>query len=217
MGGSGGRGYFAGRTPEEIRADLRKEEQRTLDQAFDAEMAEAIGNLLAEANVRDTDTTAKALGDIKAALERDIEGSVDPRFGGSVRKHTFVNGISDVDTLLMLRDPALKDKSPQRVLDYFEKRIKKALPDWEISRGKLAITVTKEGHEIQMLPAIRMKDMTQIPAARGDRWSDIDPETFIQKLTSTNAQYGGKIVPVVKLAKVTKPHGSFCPLECAKP
>lgn len=202
MGGSGGGGYFVDRTPEQIKSDLRKEEERTLDQAFDTETAEAIGQLLAQANVRDADATSKALDDIKGVLEREIEGSVDPRFGGSVRKHTFVDGISDVDTLLILRDPTLKTKSPQRVLDYFERKIRKELPEWEVSRGKLAITLRKEGVELQILPAIRASGETRIPAARGDRWSEINPEAFFRKLTDTNSRYGGKVVPVIKLAKI---------------
>jgi hypothetical protein len=202
MGGSGGGGYFVDRTPEQIKSDLRKEEERTLDQAFDSETAEAIGQLLTQANVRDADATSKALDEIKDVLESDIEGSVDPRFGGSVRKHTFVDGISDVDTLLVLRDPTLKTKSPQKVLDYFERKIRKELPEWDVSRGKLAITLQKEGLELQVLPAIRADDVTRIPAARGNRWSEINPEAFFKKLTETNSRYGGKVVPVIKLAKI---------------
>src|SRR5271165_7151085 len=117
MGGSGGDRYFIDRTPDEVKSDLRKEEERTQDQAFDTETAEALGNLLAEANTRDTGAISEALHEIKRVLEHDIEGSVDPRFGGSVRKHTFVDGLSDVDTLLILRDLSLKSRTPQDVLD----------------------------------------------------------------------------------------------------
>jgi hypothetical protein len=202
MGGSGGGGYFTDRTPEEVKSELRKEEERTVDLAFDTETAEAIGQLLAQANVRDPDATSKALNEIKRVLERDIEGSLDPQFGGSVRKHTFVDGISDVDTLLILRDPDLKTKSPQRVLDHFERKLRKELSDWEVSRGKLAITLRREGLEIQVLPAIRSDGATRVPAARGDRWSEINPEAFFRKLTDTNSRYGGKVVPVIKLAKL---------------
>lgn len=201
MGGSGGGGYFVNRTPDEIKSELRKEEERTLDQAFDTQMAETIGELLAEAK-RDVDVTSKALDDIKVALEGDIEGSLDPKFGGSVRKHTFVEGISDVDTLLILRDPTLKSRTPQQVLDFFERKIREELPDWEISRGKIAITLRKHGLEIQVLPAIRTDAKTRIPAARGDRWSEINPETFSRKLTETNSRYGNKVVPIVRLAKI---------------
>jgi hypothetical protein len=201
MGGSGGGGYFVNRTPEEVKLEIRKEEERTLDQAFDTEMAETIGELLAEAR-RDVDATAGALEDIKNALEGDIEGSLDPKFGGSVRKHTFVEGISDVDTLLILRDPTLKGRTPQDVLDLFERKIRKELPGWEVSRGKLAITLRKEGLEIQVLPAIRADGKTRIPAARGDRWSEINPEAFYRKLTETNSRYGNKVIPIVRLAKI---------------
>jgi hypothetical protein len=202
MGGSGGGGYFRDRSPDEVKSELRKEEERTVDQEFDTEIAEVIGQLLADANTRDVDKTADAIQEIKRVLENDIEGSVDPRFGGSVRKHTFVDGISDVDTLLILRDPSLKTKTPQKVLDYFEKILRKELPDWEVSRGHLAVTLRKQGLEIQILPAIKTEGGTHIPAARGDRWSEINPEAFFRKLADVNSQYGGKVVPVVKLAKI---------------
>jgi hypothetical protein len=206
MGGSGGGGYFIDRTPEEVKSELRREEKHTVDQEFDTEVAEAIGQLLSQANVRDADATSKALDEIKGVLERDIEGSVDPRFGGSVRKHTFVDGISDVDTLLILRDPSLKTKSPEKVLDHFEQKLRKELAGWELSRGKLAITLRKEGLEIQVLPAIRDDSKTRIPAARGDRWSEINPEAFFRKLSDTNSRFGGKVVPVIKLAKIINDH-----------
>ncbi len=127
---------------------------------------------------------------------------MDPRFGGSVRKHTFVDGLSDVDTLLILRDPSLKSRTPQDVLDHFELKLRKELPGWEVARGKLAITLRKEGLEIQVLPAIRDDGVTRIPAAREDRWSQINPEAFFRKLADTNSRFGGKIVPVIKLAKI---------------
>ena len=202
MGGSGGGGYFIDRTPDEVKSELRKEEEHTQDQAFDTETAEALGNLLAEANTRDTGAISKALDEVKRVLERDIEGSVDPRFGGSVRKNTFVDGLSDVDTLLILRDPSLRTKTPQNILDNFERKLRSELPGWEVSRGKLAITLRKEGLEIQVLPAIRDDGTTRIPAAGGDRWSQINPEAFFRKLTETNSRFGGKIVPVIKLAKI---------------
>ena len=32
--------------------------------------------------------------------------------------------------------------------------------------------------------------------------SEINPEAFFKKLTETNSRYGGKVVPVIKLAKI---------------
>ena len=202
MGGSGGRGFFRGRKPEEIKLDLRKEEERTLDQAFDAQVAEHLGKFLSEANQRDTKAIRDALDEIKNALGADIEGTVDPILGGSIRKRTYVDGISDIDTLVILRDPKLKSLSPQQVLGYFEQKAREELSGWEISRGDLAITLRKEGLEIQVLPAVHEDGKTHIPSARGDRWSDIDPQAFFRKLTDTNNKLGGKVVPVIKLAKI---------------
>jgi hypothetical protein len=202
MGGSGSRGFFRNRKPEEIKHDLRKEEEKTLNQAFDAQVAERLGEFLSEANRRDAKAIRDALDEINDALGADIEGTIDPIFGGSIRKHTYVDGISDVDTLVILRDSKLKSLSPQQVLAYFEQEAREKLSGWEISRGNLAMTLRKEGLEIQILPAVHDEGKIYIPSARGDRWSDINPQPFFRKLTETNNKLGGKVVPVIKLAKI---------------
>jgi hypothetical protein len=202
MGGSGRRSYFRGRTPDDVKVELRKEEERTLDQAFDTSVAERLGELLAAANQRDTKTIQKSLSEIKAALAADIEGTLDPIFGGSVRKRTYVDGISDVDTLVILRDPKLRSLSPQGVLEYFEKKAHEELAGWEVSRGRLSIALNKEGLELQVLPAVREEGKTYIPSAQGNQWAEINPEAFFRKLTATNDRFGGKVVPVIKLAKI---------------
>src|SRR5712692_5584397 len=145
MGGSGGRDFSIGRKQEEVKLDLRKEEERTHDQAFDTQIAERLGELLGDANRRDTNAIGAAIDEIKNALGADIEGTVDPILGGSIRKRTYVDGISDIDTLVILRDPKLKSLSPQQVLTYFEQKAREELSGWEISRGNLAITLRKEG------------------------------------------------------------------------
>lgn len=203
MGGSGRRSFFRERKPNEVKQDLRKvEEERTLDQAFEAEIAKQLGELLAAANQRDPKAVQDALNAIEEALESDIEESFDTIFGGSVRKRTYVEGISDVDALIILRDPTLRAQSPQQVLEYFEQKLREKLSGWEISRGRLSIALRKAGLEIQILPAVKEDGKTHIPSARTDRWSEIAPEAFFRKLTETNAKYGGKVVPVIKLAKI---------------
>jgi len=202
MGGSGGRGFFTGRKPEDVAAELRKEEEKTRDQAFDTKIAERLGEILGDVNRRDTKAISAAIDQIKDALSADIEGSVDPIFGGSIRKHTYVDGISDIDTLVILRDPELKSLSPQEALSYFETKAREKLAGWEVSKGRLAVTLRKGELEIQVLPAVKQEDKTRIPAAQADRWSEINPQAFFRKLTETNNKFGGKIVPVIKLAKI---------------
>src|SRR5260370_32167168 len=165
MGSSRSRGFFSGRKPEEIKLYLRKEEEKTLDQAFEAQVAEGLGDLLSDANQRDAKAIGDAVDEIKDALAADIEGTVDPIFGGSVRKRTFVDGISDIDTLVILRDPKLRSLSPQEVLTYFEKKARAGLPGWGVSRGKREVTLTRDGVELQGLPAAREASTTRIRGA----------------------------------------------------
>ena len=202
MGGSGSRGFFE-KTPADIKAEMRKEEERTLDQAFEVEVAARVEHLLETANKRDVNAIQKALGEVKLALAAEIEGTIgDPIFGGSVRKRTYVNGISDVDTLIVLKDPHLRSSSPQQVLEYFEAQVRQHLKGWEVSRGTLSVTLIKQGLEIQILPAVREDGSTHIPSARGNQWSEINPEKFFSKLTEINNKLANKVVPVIKLAKI---------------
>jgi hypothetical protein len=202
MGGSGGGGGFFRKGPEELQAAIRDQEQKTKDQAFEAEVAGFLGDVLSDLERRDADSIKDALEDVKTAIQDDVEGTLDTRFGGSVRKHTYVDGISDVDTLLIINDPALIDEGPQGVLSFLEGKLTGKLTDWEISKGRLALTLRREGQEIQVLPAARIDNELHIAAANGDAWSQINPEKFFRALTRANEKQGGKLVPLIKLAKI---------------
>ena len=167
MGGSGGGGGFF-RNPEEMQAAIRDQEQKTKDQEFEAEVAVSLGNILSDFERRDAEQVNAVLSDVKAVLKNDIDGAIDSRFGGSVRKHTYVDGISDVDTLLVIKDPALIEKGPQAILSFIEKKLSQSLKDWEISKGQLAVTLRREGQEIQILPAARINAELHIAGASGD-------------------------------------------------
>jgi hypothetical protein len=203
MGGSGSRGGFFKHTkPEELQAAIRQQEEKTKDQAFETEVATELGSIVSDYNQRDSSKISSSIDQIKRALTREIEGSIDSLYGGSVRKHTYVDGISDVDALLILRDPQLQSMSPQEVLEYFERRLNEALKSWEISRGKLSVKLTKGDLQIQILPAIRKDGMTKIPSPAGDTWSEINPEAFFRQLTRANDRTANKLVPVIKAVKI---------------
>ncbi len=201
MGGGGARYFDRRRDPAEIRQALRQEEEKQKDQAFESEVSTALGELLSDYNARDTTAVSKTLDQIRKALESDIEGSVDPVFGGSVRKHTYVDGISDVDSLLVLKDPQLRSMSPEQVLDYFEEKLRKALPNCEVKRGQLAVTLIDGELQIQLLPAVKESDRYYIASAAGDSWSKINPQGFFRQLTRANERAGMKLVPTIKLIK----------------
>ncbi len=201
MGGSG-TGFFEGQTPAEIKEALRRAEEATRDQTFDARVSEAIGDLLSDYNSRDTAAVGEAVGDIKRALELEVEdGAIEPLFGGSVRKHTYVDGISDVDCLFVLKGDELGAQSPARVLEYFNEQLRERFPDAELRADRMSITVELRGVEIQALPAIRRAGGLCIPDASGREWARIHPEGFFRKLSDVNSANAGKVVPTIKIVK----------------
>lgn len=201
MGGSGG-GYFRSETPETVRDALRKEEKATEDQMFETQVSNDFGNLLGEYNNRDTDAVRGALERFKRALENDVEeGAIMPVFGGSVRKHTYVDGISDVDSLFVLKGEELTGLTPSEALDFFESKVKVAFPDAKPDRDRMSLRVHHEGLVLEILPAVRREGQLCIPSESGATWSKINPERFVRKLSEINDRYSGKVVPTIKIAK----------------
>jgi Second Messenger Oligonucleotide or Dinucleotide Synthetase domain len=205
MGGSGGiGGAFVNRSPSELREQVRNAENKTANAAFDAELSTAFGGLLGVFNGRDAEAVKNRLENIKAALKDGIEGSFDQLFGGSVAKHTYVDGLSDIDSLVLINETTLEDRTPQQVLSQMRQVIKENLGEAaDVSAGRMAVTVAyRDGMVIQLLPAIRTVDnRIQVPSSRSEAWSKINPVTFSEVLTRRNAECANKLVPTIKLAK----------------
>jgi len=203
MGGSGGV-FGGGYTPEKYKKIIEETREQTRDARFETEVNGLIGEMLADYQ-RKTEITTEHLDDIKEIIEEDIGGIFEMRFGGSVSKHTYVDGLSDVDVLVIIDKSELSDASPQEVLNYIKMRLDHAnLQNIEDVRiGNLAVTVKfTDGEEIQLLPAVKRYEGYRIPGQNDDVWSNvIRPDKFATKLTQVNQNCGGKVVPVVKLAK----------------
>ena len=202
MGGTGSPYY--GRTSRQKLGTLVN--QANADAAasdYDAEVNDILHNALGEYNNRDVAAIRTHIETIQKALEKDIDGSLALAFGGSISKHTHVNGLSDADLLVKINGTSLQGKSPGEVLEYFAAQIRERLPGTKVEVGVLAVTVTySDGHTIQVLPAISTATGLRIAAAEGKRWSNvIRPEAFAQKLTDVNRGCYGKVVPVIKLFK----------------
>ena len=59
-----------------------------------------------------------------------------------------------------------------------------------------------DGHEIQILPAIKTATGIRIASVKDDRWSKvIKPEKFAEKLVYINKKNNGGVVPIIKLYK----------------
>jgi hypothetical protein len=166
-------------------------------------MAAYLNHVLSTFNYRDTKLVQDRLSKILDCIKDEISGSIDLKFGGSVAKHTYVDGLSDIDLLLTIDGSDLEKNSPetvrQRVADLIRKKVSDVA---SVEEHTLTVTVTyKDGMEAQLLPALRTPDGIRIPSASGMRWSDINPEGFTKALQKANQSKAGKLVPTIKLVK----------------
>lgn len=208
MGGSGG-GFYRRIPPDSMKQEYAQVSQRTQSEVYESEVASEIRQLLAQYNDRDTDKLRDYLDEIEEILGEEIEGAIDLRFGGSISKHTYIDGLSDIDCLLLMRDPALERMSPGKILEFFKTILEERLSGIkEIRTGELAITVEyPDGAMIQLIPAVKRGEGFVISTGKGNQWSNIiRPEKFATALTIVNQRCGGKVVPTIKLVKATIYH-----------
>jgi hypothetical protein len=180
--------------------------QRLEQRQLDAEVNSLLQQKLVEINDRDVDLVNVRLDQIRNALGEEV-GEIDRlTFGGSVAKHTYVDGLSDTDALLHIKGD-LAGLSPDDVRRIVELALRTRLPLGEIDSirvGKMAVTVRyRDGQEIQLVPAVDLgHNRIAVADLSGQRWSDpIDSKRFTGALTSVNDRQGGMVVPTIKLAK----------------
>lgn len=198
MGSSGGRGYDY--KQRDIKAAIDNSFSETDRENFETKIADIINNLLLKYNDRDVVEIEKRLEEIKNIISQELEGTVNLKFGGSIEKHTYVDGLSDIDTLVLVNKTEF---SPQEIKDHIANELRKALRDvQEITVGNLAVTVKyNDGKELQLLPAIKSGDKYKIQDPKSNTWSEINPQAFTDKLTKINQVTNGKLVPAIKIIK----------------
>ena len=158
---------------------------------------------LAKYTRKNTQTVTRRLENLCEFL-RQKGKVVQTMFGGSVRKGTFVTGLSDVDALLIVNQSSLVNQSPAKVIEYLRDTIQHRLRQNTVSAGNLAVTVSySDGTEIQILPAIRTNTGgVRIAEPGSSKWSNVArPDDFAKKLARVNTARDGRVVPVIKLAK----------------
>jgi len=205
MGGSGGGGPIRPqRTPEQVRSELAKEANQALEAGFKTKLSGVLEDLLSSFNDRNHELISSRIDELKSFIGDDLESAISSLYGGSVAKHTYVDGLSDVDTLFVLKSDDLESETPQRLIEKFRGLIKTRLgASADVTAGQMAVTVNyPDGMELQILPAVSDgTDRVLVPAANGDKWSKIAPKKFQEALTRRNQECGGKLIPAVKLAK----------------
>lgn len=200
MGGSGGR-YFPAYKPEDYQKKVESAEAQTRDAQYEAEANDLLASYLADFNNRDVDGTNEILEKVTEHLSDVFEGTVNLLFGGSVAKRTYVDGLSDVDALLLVHETAIAEDSPDAVKQACASQLRKIFPKAKISVGQMAVTIEADGKIIQLLPALRAGEHFKVTNPEGRGWSTIRPRLFAQALTKVNSELGNKLVPTIKLAK----------------
>lgn len=201
MGGSGG-GYFSGRGDVgDLARRLRDAEAQARDESYETNINQQLREFLKDFNDRDVAGTKQILDEVKKELADEIGGTVDLVFGGSVSRHTYLDGLSDTDALVILEPDDVGRKSPERLKERFAQRLRDLFGKENVKVGDLAVTVTVRGKELQLLPAMREGDGYRIASPDGRSWSKINPRGFAEKLTQANKAQDGKLVPTIKVAK----------------
>lgn len=205
MGGSGGgRDSGFGASPKTVLERIREQEKDLAEAKFAPRLAELLDSCLAGVDSRDTEAVRARLEEIKTRLEDVVGETVDLLFGGSVAKHTYVDGLSDIDSLLILKPAAVSGDAPSEVLENIALALRGRLEGRaNVRAGRIAVTVEYlDGPPIQLVPTVRREERLRVPSFQGDRWSDIDPRGFEEALTNRNRECNGKLVPTIKLTKV---------------
>jgi len=200
MGGSGG-GFLGGTNPAELAQKVRQAESRVRDESFEAEANGLLAEKLADFNDRDVEGTRRILEEVKAELTDELAAEVDLLFGGSVAKRTYVDGLSDVDALVLLTPKEATSDSPAEFRSMFAARLRARFGRDTVKEGQLAVTLFVDGKEVQLLPAMRVGERFLISNAMGSAWATINPRVFAESLVKANSQMSGKLVPMIKLAK----------------
>ena len=160
-------------------------------------------NLLVQYSRRKTGAVQRHIDGLCDVLRQEGGHVLQIMFGGSVSKNTYVNGLSDVDVLLVVNQSSLANRPPRDVLNYASDAIIRRLPMNPVIVGNLAVSVDySDGTKVQILPAIRTSDGVRIAQPGSTTWSNVVwPHRFAEELQKVNSEMNGRIVPTIKLAK----------------
>lgn len=201
MGGTGG-GFFSGdNSPDDLARKTREAEEKAHDEAFETNVAKFLASELAQYNDRDVDGTDSVFQSVKKDLEADCGGTVELLYGGSIAKHTYIDGLSDIDVLVLMDNTDLKMKEPEDLRRLLADCLRARYGKDSATVGTLAVTLTHDGKTIQLLPALRDGEKFKISSYDAKSWSRIDPIGFAEALTRENKAMDGKLVPCIKLVK----------------
>ena len=158
---------------------------------------------LRDYNQRDAEAINRHIRTLRDALEQRDDDAVVTRLGGSVIRHTYVNGLSDIDVLMIVNDSSLSGRPPNATIQHMANLIRQRLPNTTVETGDMAVTIKySDGNEVQVLPAIKTSSGVRVADPGRNQWSNVvHPERFAQKLTQVNQANDGQVIPAIKLTK----------------
>jgi len=196
MGGSGG--GFGIRAPSQSAISDVADELR---ENFTPHLRDILRDVLSIVNDRDTEIGIARRAELHELLSEDFV-NYEIKYGGSVHKKTYVEGLSDVDAILEMKNLPDGVNSPAEVKALIAQNLSQSLMNVGITEGSVAITMTySDGMELQIIPAKRDGDKLMVPTWSGNQWSSINPRKFEAALTKYNESCNGKLIPTIKLAK----------------
>ena len=178
MGGSGGSGgpYF-NVSPEELKGRI-KDATEEIAKVFSPKVQAFLDDKLRGYNSKDAELIEQRERAVLKNIGDFLDATWDLKLGGSVAKHTYVDGLSDVDNLLIINDATVEEQ-PKNILQALAQRLANALEDADVKIGKIALTVSyPDGMEIQFIPAVRDGEKIRVPSWTSEGWSHIDPGIY---------------------------------------
>lgn len=201
MAGTSG-GYFSQEaSPADLARRTREAEDRARNDSFETDVNAHLASMLSEYNDRDVDAIRITLDQVIADLGSEIGGTVGTLFGGSVAKNTYLEGISDVDALVLLDNSDLSEKTPSEAKAFLASCLVSRYGGEAVRSGALAVTLTLQDKVIQLLPALRVGARLKIASGDGTQWSSVSPQNFANALTASNRSLDHKLIPCIKLIK----------------
>lgn len=138
MGGSGSSGPYYDVNPDQLK-DRVKEARDEISKGFSPTLQEFLDEKLSKFNRRDVALIATRQMEVLKSISELLDSNWDLRMGGSVSKHTYVDGLSDIDNLLIMKDFTV-ERSPKEVLSALASKLVENNCADEVSVGQLAVT-----------------------------------------------------------------------------
>lgn len=145
---------------------------------------------------------------IREAL--DQEGMTQKTFlTGSYARRTAINPFHDVDIFMVVAPNGDRTTNAQSVLNQVDAMLKKVLVPLKFlksvklrrQRRSVGVSFSNTGITFDIVPAISKDGGYRIADRKLDGWIYTNPEVALQKVKDANKASGGKLVPLIKVAK----------------